>query len=286
MASQYTIRQNLIYLQNQQALGKIIDVAWDYSVHISCELRCELSALLESQVSSSSSKADITVVFRPFEKEGEFSVLSVYPLGPPAPDQEQLRLAAEASAYKIALLRILCSKVTGFKLPVAQPSYVVSDGDTASVYSLFKGKLWELPITGDLLRREQVHCGAIMWMPDKFIDEVIALMKHGKIEFKDDGVVYSWTYDSDLHPFDSLRHALSPVEGSLPPKFSLALSLVETASVASPVVAAASPAVVAASPAVAAGSPAVRRRGKKRKSQQQKTKSYVKIMRKGNKLRF
>ena len=90
------------------------------------------------------------------------------------------------------LLELLCSKLKAVQIPAAHPSYYVSDGSTASIYSVFQGKLWELALTADMLREEQEYSGAMQWGGDKFVNGLIASVKQGGMAF-DDAPSFSFT---------------------------------------------------------------------------------------------
>ena len=177
------------------------------------------------------------------------------------------------------LEQILCSKINLVKIPATHPSYYVSDGISASIYSVFQDKLWELQLTSDLLQRERSDSGVLHWDADRFIDELIVSMKKG-------GMVFDSTPRFFFYYFDNLKEGRQEVDfegnkytltmiSALPQKFAMMLRLIHPAPPAAPE----PPAEPIAPPL--APPPPVRR---KRKSKKQKVKEYVKI-RKRN-LRF
>lgn len=176
------------------------------------------------------------------------------------------------------LLGILCSKINMIQIPAEFPSYFVSDGNTASIYSLFQGKLWELSITSDMLWNERQQAGAMDWDPNLFIDQLIRSMNDGGLVF-DDGVhFFFYYYDGEEIDFDSrlwenypLGYTLAP-SATLPVKFSILLSLMRNASP-----------LVPASPATPSA-PLLHVPVRRKRKYKQKVKEYRKIRK--TKLRF
>lgn len=168
------------------------------------------------------------------------------------------------------LLQILCSKSDVVQIPAAHPSYYVSDGSTASIYSLFQGKLWELPLSSDLLWRERAEAGAMDWDAGKFIDELIVSMKKGGMVFDDTPKFFFYYFHEGKVDFEGDKYALA-LSSTLPGKFALMLRLIQ-------------PEPVKPEPAAPSQPDPPERVRRKRKSKKQKVKEYIKI-RKRN-LRF
>ena len=176
------------------------------------------------------------------------------------------------------ILQILCSKTNAVQIPAAHPSYYVSDGFTASIYSVFQDKLWELQLTSDLLQRERMESGVLDWDANRFIDELIVSMKKGGMVFDGTPRFFFYYFDNlkeDIREvdFEGNKYALTLIS-TLPQNFALILQLIHPAPASTP-----EPPVKPVVPI--APKPPVRR---KRKSKKQKVKEFVKI-RKRN-LRF
>lgn len=182
------------------------------------------------------------------------------------------------------LVQVLCSKINIVQIPAAHPSYYVSDGNSASIYSMFRGKLWELILSEDLLWKERADAGALHWKAEKFIDELIVSMKQGGMVFEDKPNFFFYYYDEQVVDFTSSENYPLTVSATLPQKFALMLRLIQPAQNAQPADAGAAGAVGAAGAAGAAGPKLFVPVRRKRKSKKQKVKNYVKIRK--TKLRF
>lgn len=178
---------------------------------------------------------------------------------------EPSRFLPPESKRQESLVQVLSSKINVVQIPAAQPSYYVSDGSTASIYSLFQGKLWELSLTDDLLWRERGESGALHWDTDKFIDELIVSMKNGGMVFDEKPRFFFYYYlDDGQVDFEGEQYPLA-LSSTLPQKFALMLRLIQPEAPAAP-----EPPV---EPRPRLFVP-VRR---KRKSKKQKVKEYTKI---------
>lgn len=182
------------------------------------------------------------------------------------------------AASTATALQILCSKMNVVQIPATHPSYYISDGSTASIYSVFQDKLWELQLTSDLLQRERIESGTLQWDVNRFIDELIVSMQKGGMVFDSTPSFFFYYFDNLLEgrrevDFEGNKHALTLIS-ALPQKFALILRLIHPAQPTTPEPPAEPVVPIAPKP------PAKR----KRKSKKQKVKEYVKI-RKRN-LRF
>ena len=132
---------------------------------------------------------------------------------------------------------------------------------------MFQGKLWELPVTDELLWRERGESGALHWSTSKFINELIVSMKNGGMVFDDQPRFFFYYYHDDGEvDFEGEQYPLE-LSSTLPQKFALMLRLIQPEPPAEP----AQPAQPGPRPRLFVP---VRR---KRKSTKQKVKEYTKI---------